>query len=102
VNSVAAPPRLLVVDDEPTILELLSGSLRLAGFEVMTAASGGEAMRAAASGRPDLAIAASLAAAHGGEITVDTAPSRGAAFHLRLPQAKISEETPTGSQGQVR
>ena len=41
--------RLLVVDDEPTILELLAGSLRLAGFEVMTAASGAEAVRAAAS-----------------------------------------------------
>jgi signal transduction histidine kinase len=49
-----------------------------------------------------LAIAASLAAAHGGEITVDTAPGRGAAFHVRLPQAEISQETPTGSQGQVR
>ena len=50
------PARLLVVDDEPTILELLSGSLRLAGFEVMTAASGTEAVRAAASGRPDLVL----------------------------------------------
>jgi two-component system OmpR family sensor kinase len=49
-----------------------------------------------------LAIAASLAAAHGGEITVDTAPGRGAAFHVRLPLAEISQETPTGSQGQVR
>ena len=46
------PARLLVVDDEATILELLSGSLRLAGFEVVTAASGAEAVRAAArSGR---------------------------------------------------
>jgi len=56
VNSVAAPARLLVVDDEPTILELLSGSLRLAGFEAMTAASGAEAARAVASGRPDLVL----------------------------------------------
>ena len=47
------PARLLVVDDEATILELLSGSLRLAGFEVMTASSGAEAVRAAASGRPE-------------------------------------------------
>jgi hypothetical protein len=30
--------RLLVVEDEPTILELLSGSLRFAGFDVVTAA----------------------------------------------------------------
>ncbi|MGH3166602.1 MAG: sensor histidine kinase [Trebonia sp.] len=34
-----------------------------------------------------LAIAASLTAAHGGDITVDTAPGRGAAFHVRLPLA---------------
>ena len=47
-----------------------------------------------------LAIAASLATAHGGEITVDTAPGHGAAFHVRLPLAEISQETPTGSQGQ--
>jgi two-component system, OmpR family, sensor kinase len=45
-----------------------------------------------------LAIAASLAAAHGGEITVDTAPGQGAAFHLRLPQAEPLQETATGSQ----
>ena len=32
-----------------------------------------------------LAIASSLAAAHGGEITVETAPGEGAAFCLRLP-----------------
>jgi two-component system OmpR family response regulator len=50
------PARLLVVDDEATILELLSGSLRLAGFEVMTASSGAAAVRAAASGRPDLVL----------------------------------------------
>jgi len=44
------------VDDEKTILELLSGSLRLAGFEVTTAASGTDAVRAAASRRPDLVL----------------------------------------------
>jgi len=44
------------VDDEATILELLSGSLRLAGFEVVTAASGAEAVRVAASFRPDLVL----------------------------------------------
>ena len=48
--------RLLVVDDEETILELLAGSLRLAGFEVVTAASGKEALRAAAASRPDLVL----------------------------------------------
>jgi two-component system, OmpR family, response regulator len=48
--------RLLVVDDEATILELLAGSLRFAGFEVVTAASGAEAVRAAATTRPDLIL----------------------------------------------
>ena len=48
--------RLLVVDDEETILELLAGSLRFAGFEVMTAASGAEALRAVAASRPDLML----------------------------------------------
>ena len=46
-----------------------------------------------------LAIAASLAAAHGGEITVDTPPGHGAAFHLRLPQAETCQVTATESQG---
>ena len=48
--------RLLVVDDEETILELLSRSLRFAGFEVMTAASGAEALRVAVASRPDLVL----------------------------------------------
>ena len=48
-----------------------------------------------------LAIAASLAAAHGGEITVDTAPGCGAAFHVRLPLAGTLQVSATGSRGQV-
>ena len=48
--------RLLVVDDEATILELLSGSLRFAGFDVVTAANGTEAVRAAVVSRPDLVL----------------------------------------------
>ena len=36
-NPEAREARLLVVDDEPNILELLSASLRFAGFEVATA-----------------------------------------------------------------
>jgi two-component system, OmpR family, response regulator len=48
--------RLLVVEDEPTILELLSGSLRFAGFDVVTASSGAAALRAAAACRPDLIL----------------------------------------------
>jgi two-component system OmpR family response regulator len=45
-----------VVEDEPNILELLSASLRLAGFEVATATGGLEALTAAQRHRPDLVV----------------------------------------------
>ena len=54
--SARGEARLLVVDDEPTILELLAGSLRFAGFDVVTAASGAQALKVAASARPDLIL----------------------------------------------
>jgi two-component system OmpR family response regulator len=49
-------PRLLVVEDEDTIRELLCGSLRFAGYEVTSAGSGAEALRAGMSARPDLVL----------------------------------------------
>jgi len=48
--------RLLVVDDEPNIVDLLATSLRFAGFEVATAANGSEALRVASSFKPDLLV----------------------------------------------
>jgi len=48
--------RLLVVEDEPNIVELLSASLRLAGFQVTTATSGLEALQAVQRHRPDLVV----------------------------------------------
>jgi two-component system OmpR family response regulator len=55
-HRVTAEARLLVVDDEPNIRELLSASLRFAGFEVTTAADGQQAMTAARKERPDLLV----------------------------------------------
>ncbi|GAA0393343.1 two-component system response regulator PhoP [Micromonospora gifhornensis] len=48
--------RLLVVEDDPNILELLSASLRFAGFDVATATSGSAALSAARDHRPDLVV----------------------------------------------
>jgi two-component system OmpR family response regulator len=48
--------RLLVVEDDPNIVELLSASLRYAGFEVETAIEGQQALRVARVVRPDLVV----------------------------------------------
>jgi two-component system OmpR family response regulator len=57
VGTTRAPEaRLLVVDDEPNIRELLSASLRYAGFDVATAADGQQALALAESFRPDLLV----------------------------------------------
>ncbi|MEA5367357.1 response regulator transcription factor [Amycolatopsis sp., V23-08] len=48
--------RLLVVDDEATVRELLSAALRFAGFEVTSAATAGEAVAAATGQPPDLVL----------------------------------------------
>jgi two-component system, OmpR family, response regulator len=52
----ASPARLLVVDDEPNIVELLSASLRYAGFHVTSAGSGREAIDQVRDVRPDLIV----------------------------------------------
>jgi two-component system OmpR family response regulator len=52
----AAEAKLLVVDDEPNIVELLSASLRFAGFDVASASNGADALQLARSFRPDLLV----------------------------------------------
>ncbi|KJE21951.1 response regulator with CheY-like receiver domain and winged-helix DNA-binding domain [Frankia torreyi] len=53
---VAAAPRVLVVDDEPNIVDLLRMALRFHGFDVLTAATGRAALELAVQARPDLMI----------------------------------------------
>ncbi|NDJ91684.1 response regulator [Mycolicibacter kumamotonensis] len=48
--------RVLVVDDEPQILRALKINLSVRGYEVVTAATGAGALRAAAEQRPDVVI----------------------------------------------
>jgi two-component system, OmpR family, response regulator len=47
---------VLVVDDEPNILELLSAALRLSGFAVISADTGAAAVAAAREHRPDIVV----------------------------------------------
>ncbi|MER6829897.1 response regulator transcription factor [Streptosporangium sp. NPDC000563] len=48
--------KVLVVDDEPNIRELLSEALELNGFAVRTVADGREALEAVARERPDIVV----------------------------------------------
>ncbi len=47
---------LLVVDDEPVVRELLAATLRFAGYEVTSAASGSQALETAQTTPPDLVL----------------------------------------------
>src|SRR5450432_640433 len=49
-------PKVLVVDDEPNIRELVQVALKFHGCSVTTAASGAEALRQAETSRPDLIV----------------------------------------------
>jgi two-component system, OmpR family, response regulator len=49
-------PRILVVDDEPRITELVAMALRYEGFEVETAGSGREALKTVEEFRPALVV----------------------------------------------
>jgi two-component system OmpR family response regulator len=51
-----AEAKLLVADDDPNIVELLSASLRYAGFDVATAADGAAALKVAGDFEPDLIV----------------------------------------------
>jgi two-component system OmpR family response regulator len=49
-------PRVLVVDDEPNITDLVATALRYEGFDVAVAGTGTDAIREAATFRPDLLV----------------------------------------------
>ncbi len=48
--------KVLIVDDEPNIRDLLSTSLRFAGFSVHAVANGADAVNAAEKGNPDIIL----------------------------------------------
>ena len=48
--------RILVVDDDATILRLVQYKLKLAGYDVLTARNGREAIQQLEQGKPDLIV----------------------------------------------
>jgi two-component system OmpR family response regulator len=55
-SPVPAAPRVLVVDDETNITDLVATALRYEGFQVTTANTGAEALEAVSAERPDLVV----------------------------------------------
>lgn len=51
-----AKTRVLIVDDEPNIRDLLATSLRFAGYEIQTAANGAGAVAAVTESEPDIIL----------------------------------------------
>jgi two-component system, OmpR family, alkaline phosphatase synthesis response regulator PhoP len=51
-----AKPKILVIDDEPSILNLVSAYLRPEGYEVFTASDGPAGLHAARAYKPDLIV----------------------------------------------
>jgi len=56
MNAQIKGPRILIVDDEPSIRELLSTSLRFAGFGVRAVGNGAQTISAVLEEEPDLII----------------------------------------------
>jgi DNA-binding response OmpR family regulator len=56
VREESVPARILIVDDEPSIVEMLAYNLRRANYEVLIAEDGDEALARARDGHPDLII----------------------------------------------
>jgi two-component system, OmpR family, response regulator len=56
VSSAEAPHRILVVDDEPSIVDAVATALRYEGFEVDEAVNGRAALAAVARAEPDLVV----------------------------------------------
>lgn len=55
-RSLLAEAKILVVDDEPSILDLVTAYLRPEGYQVYTATDGPAALKAARSFKPDLIV----------------------------------------------
>jgi DNA-binding response OmpR family regulator len=56
LNSAQVKQRILVVDDEPDAVELVEFNLTAAGYDIMSATDGKEALRKARAAAPDLIV----------------------------------------------
>ena len=92
MTATAPEARLLVVDDEPSILELLSVSLRFAGFEVATATNGADALNRVRDFAPDLLVLDVMMPGLDGFAVASTLRSRGDRVPVVFLTAKDATE----------
>src|SRR5438309_6494252 len=55
-RSIIMAKKVLIIDDEPDMLNVIQFALKKAGYEVATCNSGGNAWNAIAQGKPDLVL----------------------------------------------
>lgn len=55
-SPVQPPAKILVVDDEESLVDMLTTALRFTGYDVVSEASGFDALRAVKESRPDLIV----------------------------------------------
>ena len=72
---------ILVVDDEPDILHLLDYNLKKAGFRVLLAKDGPEAIETARSKKPDLILLDIMPPGYGGDRGLEETRQRGDRAH---------------------
>jgi len=54
--NISMPPKILVIDDEPSIVNLVSSYLKAEGYEVFTASDGPSGLKSAQAFKPDLIV----------------------------------------------
>jgi DNA-binding NarL/FixJ family response regulator len=88
-----SPPTVLVVDDHPVVREGLAGMLRNAGYVVLEAGDGGQAVELASAERPDLVIMDVLMPAMSGIEATERITARNPAARVIMLSAVDSSET---------
>lgn len=96
-NSPRPELRLLVADAEDHIVDLLAGSLRVAGFRIATAGTGDDAVRLARSFDPDLLVlAANLPGMSGFEVAKELRETGSTVPAVFLTGSDLAEERIVG------
>src|SRR5512134_3484122 len=54
--NISMPPKILIIDDEPSIVNLVSSYLKAEGYEVLTASDGPSGLKSARVFKPDLIL----------------------------------------------